>query len=108
MASQLELTHRGIIQQQELEEDHWEEDLLMEELPMQGVHERVTIRVEEVKTKDQEIQEDQEDLVDQVDAQMILMIGVQIQMHIGIQEMDGLQFVGLVEKEVNQDQLDKT
>ena len=42
----------------------------MEELPMQGVHERVTVQVEEVKMKDQEIQEDQ------VDPQMILMIGV--------------------------------
>ena len=70
MASQLESTHIGIMQQQELEEGHQEEDLCMEELPMQEVHERVTIQVEEVEMKDQEIQEDQ------VDPQMILMIGV--------------------------------
>ena len=76
----------------------------MEELHTHQVNERVTVQVEEVEMMDQE---DQKDLVDLVDLQMTLVIGVQIQMHTGIQGMDGLQFEDLMEKEMDQDQLDE-
>ena len=102
---------------QELQEDlqgnlHMGEVHRWEELTMEIQIEEEVVEMavleEDLGEVDQEVLGVQGDQVAQGDHPMTLMIGVQIPMHTGIHEMDGLQFEDFMEREVDQDQLDKT